>query len=533
MRPTPRAVYSWLSSRARDECGSTSLRSRPRGACQSDATRAGWRLVRRIHSAFWRTLSRGVVAMSVTAVCAVVASSAAASTRLSWSAPLLIDRAVAHDQTHSGMRGLSCPSVTLCVAVDHLGRVLTSTTPSDDNGWTVTRLHAAPSLAGVSCPSVSLCVAFDLDGNLWSSTNPGGGATNWRSSRVVSRNGSFAAISCPSVSLCVGVNGNGDILSSTQPAGGSRAWLRAHVERPIFPGFGLTDVSCPSPSFCVAVDELGNVWSSTDPAGGSSAWHKRAGPSDRHLTLSCASVSLCVAVGDVVWSTTNPAGGRSAWRPGSDFLGTNFTQDGLVYCTLGLFCALGGLDGALATSDSAAGGEQTWSFTNVDGTNSLDSMSCPSASLCVATDDAGNIILGEPTAPRVRAPLVVVSGGSTPAYVKARRHGRSVQVDLGLAVACPPTGPACNVNGEATGFRPGATRLGRIGRIRTRIAPGRSRKITFALTHHAGQLLAILRGLDVAVGIVAKAGSGAAVANRSQFSLLPPGASCPAYPCIS
>jgi hypothetical protein len=36
----------------------------------------------------------------------------------------------------------------------------------------------------------------------------------------------------------------------------------------------------------------------------------------------------------------------------------------------------------------------TWTVTNVDGTNSLYGVSCPSISLCVAVDRSGNVVSG-------------------------------------------------------------------------------------------------------------------------------------------
>ena len=73
------------------------------------------------------------------------------------------------------LRGVSCPSASLCVAVDDLTSVVTSTNPTGGAGaWTVTNVAPAIGLRGVSCPSVSLCVAVDDSGNVVTSTNPAG-----------------------------------------------------------------------------------------------------------------------------------------------------------------------------------------------------------------------------------------------------------------------------------------------------------------------------------------------------------------------
>ena len=437
---------------------------------------------------------------------------------MNWSPPVLVDPGAT-----AALVGVSCPSVGLCVAVDGSGRVITSTAPSAETGWRVARLHGAPQLVDVSCPSTSLCIAVDFWGNVWSSTNPTGGSRAWgivHAPTGGAEGASFAAVSCPSVSLCVAVDANGDVWSSTDPAGGPGAWSRAHVA----PGDlgGLTGVSCPSSSLCVAVDADGGLLSSTDPTGGPRAWSRANSGVAALDSVSCASMSLCIAVGLDAWSTTDPTGGSSAWHV--MYLNADWDiAGGMLSCPLVSFCALGGADGGVVTSDDPAGGDRAWSFTHVDGTNSLRGMSCPSVSLCVAVDDAGNVVVGAPTAPSVPVPVVAIRHGSSAASIKARRHGRSLRVDLGLAVFCPPAGPACNVTGDATSspFLGGPRR---VGRIQIRVPAGRSRKLTFALTSRAARILLQRHSFDVAVRFVARDGSGYAVGDGLQFSLLRPSA---------
>jgi hypothetical protein len=49
---------------------------------------------------------------------------------------------------------------------------------------------------------------------------------------------------------------------------------------------------------------------------------------------------------------------------------------------------------------SSAGAGTVWNgttfsaATNIDGTNTLTSVSCPSQNFCVATDTAGNVLIG-------------------------------------------------------------------------------------------------------------------------------------------
>src|SRR5207342_832113 len=99
--------------------------------------------------------------------------------------------------------GVSCPSTSLCVAVDDEGNVVTSTSPTGGAGaWTVTGVDGSNEFVGVSCPSTSLCVAADFDGNIVTSTDPTGGASKWTVTAVdfvvTNESNLPSALSCPS-----------------------------------------------------------------------------------------------------------------------------------------------------------------------------------------------------------------------------------------------------------------------------------------------------------------------------------------------
>jgi hypothetical protein len=220
---------------------------------------------------------------------------------------------------------VSCPSASLCVAVGSTyststgittGTIATSTDPTGGPGaWTITSLprHA---LKGVSCPSVSLCVAVDNGGSdVLTSTDPTGGAGAWNTvtlsiSGPESRFFGVSSVSCPSTTLCVATGGDGDVVTSTNPTGGAAAWTAVLLPGP-FPPFP-TGVSCPSTSLCF-VSGSGGIATSTNPTGGSSAWTTVQPPSVSRI--SCPSVALCVGVGGGgVLTSTNPTGGAGAWN---------------------------------------------------------------------------------------------------------------------------------------------------------------------------------------------------------------------------
>lgn len=171
--------------------------------------------------------------------------------------------------------GASCPTTSLCVAVDTAGEVVTSTDPID--------------------PSSS---AWRVSGPLESSCGPDYGNDQCPVGRL---NG----IASPSASLCVAVAGGGLALVSTDPAGGASTFHVEQIETTrtycaVREGSApctapLDAISCPSTSFCVAADTAGDVVSSTNPSGGASTWTTTKIDSHELTAVSCASVYLCVA----------------------------------------------------------------------------------------------------------------------------------------------------------------------------------------------------------------------------------------------
>jgi hypothetical protein len=178
------------------------------------------------------------------------------------------------------IHALSCPSATLCVAVDNEGDVLSSSNPTGGaSAWNSTHLPYV--LGGVSCPSASFC-AISAGNNVLTSSSPASGT--WAATPVPQGAPQIFPGSCASAQLCVGAGRapavftqtpNGDLVLSTNPAGGSWATadtdhfpaLSLNITEALEPSYppgshdylGITGVSCPSPSLCVAIDGLGRV----------------------------------------------------------------------------------------------------------------------------------------------------------------------------------------------------------------------------------------------------------------------------------
>ena len=142
-------------------------------------------------------------------------------------------------------------------------------------------------------------------------------------------------------------------------------------------------MSCPSTSLCLAVGNEGNVAISSNPTAGGTAWHTvkidthgscpagcasfGSGPSEPPLdTIACPSTSLCLA-GDWdgnVLASTDPAATGQPWS-------SAYIDDHVVGAHHG---------GAMLQT-------------------AIDSIACPSTSLCVASDEDGyELVSQEPAA---------------------------------------------------------------------------------------------------------------------------------------
>jgi hypothetical protein len=295
---------------------------------------------------------------------------------------------------------ISCPSSTLCVAVDAAGNVATSTKPAGGAAqWQVAAVDPGGGrLTSVSCATVPtvLCAATDGAGNLLTSTDPTGGASAWTLTQMGSD--AFNSVSCPSAELCVGTElqsaaagsvAAAEVLASTDPTAGASAWTPAEVD----PGQYVQAVSCISTTLCYAFDAAGNLLTSSDPQ--AAAWTLIAGV-DTALggmrAISCALDAVCVAIdgdGDVV-ASSDPSGDAGDWTVTRvDGSGTTIAA---VSCQSEPLCVAVDDAGDVLSSTDAGGGASDWQLANVDGSNTLEGVSCPSSTQCVAVDDAGNAV---------------------------------------------------------------------------------------------------------------------------------------------
>jgi len=211
----------------------------------------------------------------------------------------------AENEPNIHMGGVDCPIPSFCVAVGYGGKVVTTSNPTGDRtAWTVTQLDAPYDLRGVSCASVSLCVAVGNEGAVLTSTNPAGGPGAWSFAGRPAGEVSLNDAACPTAELCL--TGNASSLVLSQSPGSAAGWRYAAAGT----GLPVKGLSCASPTACAAVDNNADVIVSTDPADPTSWWFKNVVPytapeamnngviqSNGTFAISCPATTLCVAVG--------------------------------------------------------------------------------------------------------------------------------------------------------------------------------------------------------------------------------------------
>jgi hypothetical protein len=300
---------------------------------------------------------------------------------------------------------ISCPSESLCVAVDLAGNVLATADPSAPLPAWGTRAGTGQSLSSVSCASESLCVAVGGH-DAFVSTD---GAASW-SPVPADAGASLTGVSCPTVSLCVAVDEAGQVLATGSP--GAPSWPAAKID-----GKALRAVSCAGASACVAVDVAGQAFGSEAPAGG--VWRARAIDPGFVLTaVSCSPGGPCVALdgaGDALVSA-DPGSSAATWSSTPIDGGGNPTA---ISCASSGLCVAVDEHGAAFASDDPAAALPTWSPSSPGA--KLTGISCLPGGMCAAVDAGGEFLSA-----RVPPPLVT---SVAPAEVTATTATLSAVVD--------------------------------------------------------------------------------------------------------
>jgi hypothetical protein len=238
----------------------------------------------------------------------------------------------------------------------------------------------------------------------------------------------------------------GHLIASTNPAGGAGAWSVQYTQPPptgtcvFFSGCPsvISALSCGSVSFCVALNGYyggynpsQTLLTSDRPAGGAKAW---TATSDAELGgFSCPTVSLCVGFrGSQILTTATPVG-ASAWtvqytEPSSilGYCGKGGCTGDIrsVTCASATLCVAINGNGYVVGSTDPSGGASAWNATQAvpgcsSGCPALGGVSCPSTSFCVIGSSAGILTSTDPASgPWNLAPMPggspTIFGGSCP-----------------------------------------------------------------------------------------------------------------------
>jgi hypothetical protein len=145
--------------------------------------------------------------------------------------------------------------------------------------------------------------------------------------------------------------------------------------------------------FCLAGDVRGDVFATVHPAQGASHWYRRYIDRRTAITgVSCPSAQLCVAVDAAgrVMHTTTPLAGASAWSKPARVDSAAQAGGGpagftAISCPTASFCIAvdNAPNGQIAYTTDPAGPASAWTLTTVGSGVLLDSVSCANATLCV------------------------------------------------------------------------------------------------------------------------------------------------------
>jgi hypothetical protein len=355
-------------------------------------------------------------ALACLASALVLTSPAFAASPLTWSSPEKVDAG-------GEPTAISCPSESLCVAVDSGGDVVSSTNPTGGAAaWKTVDVDDVV-ISGISCYATAastVCAGGDHHGNVVTSGDPTGDAGAWKLTAVAGLTPpvTMYGMSCPSATFCVGTSGGGDEVTSSSPSSGN--FTSRHVTSRV--GF----ISCPSASFCAATGDFGHV--ATTAAPGSGPWTQTdvTGNTDAITGVSCLPAG-CVAIDEGAYAdvSTNPTGGSSAWTRTSTGTGISAA----VSCPSTTLCVAVDSGGATDVSTNALSAAPTWTETKVDTQDSLVAVSCPTVSICFALDAGGRVLVGKadtpppaPTAP-VNTTAPAISGSATPGQTLSCSQG--------------------------------------------------------------------------------------------------------------
>jgi hypothetical protein len=263
-------------------------------------------------------------------------------------------------------------------------------------GWTATptKTVSYESFRSVSCPSASFCVAV---GPKYALTYNG---TSWSAPTKID-DGDYLgqSVSCSSATFCAELGYDGPGVSYALTYNGKSWAAPTNIDYVNGTISGIDSVSCPSATFCVAVGTAEGAYVFTHYAltynGTSWSAPTQIDNSDSggyFNSVSCPSATFCTAVSDtgyaLTYNGTSWSGGTNIAPNPPGTCSTSCSHEGLtsVSCPSATFCVAVDYDGDALTYNGTS-----WSApTHIGGDE--DGVSCPSATFCVAVDQNGDAL---------------------------------------------------------------------------------------------------------------------------------------------
>lgn len=304
-----------------------------------------------------------------------------------WTAPQQVDGT-------NSMTAIACPTSTFCVATDAAGNYVIM-----NNGvWGSPTAFAAtnsPVMQGVSCSSSSFCLAVGRTAN-FSPVDYYFDNGVWYPDTVTfspSDTSAFNAVSCSSTLVCLATDLGGGVTTFTFTPSPTPSLNHASSPTPIDPSsaeYVGDSISCVSATSCVVGSRTnqisvlnGSVWTTTT--------NFLAGANG--VLVSCVQ-STCVA-NDSLGQGVSASAPFSTWSTVGQ-LNMLSQIDGLSCFTAatGVACLAVDNDGFSVSLTLGANGVPTYTpaVASFDPPHTLTSVSCASATYCIASDAAGETV---------------------------------------------------------------------------------------------------------------------------------------------
>ena len=159
------------------------------------------------------------------------------------------------------------------------------------------------------------------------------------------------------------------------------------------PKTGKTSTTASDAQFCVAADATGNIWWTTTPWKDRAHWKRVTIDKIKHASLtgiSCATTTFCVAVDNhgYVISSTKPSGGAKYWSKPVLADTTQAAGGGPagfagISCPSVKLCVAVDNASQVVTSKTPTGPASAWTVTGIPNSPALTSVACASTTLCV------------------------------------------------------------------------------------------------------------------------------------------------------